>query len=311
MTTEHEAEATRLTGVRLPPSLRRPSSIPWESVLDVVAAITFAIAVWQTGATGDPAAAPVLALIAAAVVTRRKVPLAATIAATLASGLVLLTPGAVIAVWTLAQVVLFTAALRLLPRIVIILGALHAATLYLGALVTFAESPVSSLALITPVWTVAVIAVGFALRTQRAYVAALEQHADAAVRNRETVARQRIGEERLRIARDLHDSLAHTIAVAGIHALAAEATIETAPAEARHALQQIHATMRSTQSELQGIVRVLRIAAEDSAPVAGQDAIPALVDSFTRAIRIDYRPTTLPPWTRSPPPRCTGWCKRG
>ncbi|WP_223694878.1 sensor histidine kinase [Leifsonia poae] len=296
MESEFVAGVARRHGARLLPSLRRPSSVPWEGLLDIAAAIAFVAAGYQGFASADAGVAPVLLVIAAAVCVRRRFPLGSMIAATVTSGFVLLTPEAVIAVWTMAQVVLFSAALRVRPRVVIAFAAVHAAALYVGALVTFGESPFSPLVLITPVWTLAVTSFGFALRTQRSYVAALEQRADDAARGKEAEAQRRIGEERLRIARDLHDSLAHSIAVAGIHALAADATVDSAPELAHRSLRQIHDTMRTTQAELQGILRVLRVSDADrvSETVAGQAGIPALIDSFRALLQIESTLEDIP-----------------
>lgn len=277
-------------GARLLPSLRRPSHIPWEALLDAVAAIALLAGFTGVGGTTlHPASLALLAVGGVAAIARRHFPLVTTIGVTVASGLVLLTPDSAIPVWTIAQVVLFSAALRCRPQATIALGSLHAATLYLGALVALHAPPLSPAALITPLWTIAVVSLGFALRTQRAYVAALEVQAHNEARTRESETLHRIGEERLRIARDLHDSLAHSIAVVGVHALAAEATIDQAPELARRSLQEIHSTMRATQSELQQILRILRHGDErDTAvePVAGAAGVPALISSFQETMHV-------------------------
>ena len=60
-------------------------------------------------------------------------------------------------------------------------------------------------------WIIAVLVVGIAVRYYRLYVASIVERAERAERTREEEARRRVAEERLRVARDLHDLLAHSI----------------------------------------------------------------------------------------------------
>lgn len=65
-------------------------------------------------------------------------------------------------------------------------------------------------------WLLAVVAFGEAVRIHREYLAATTERAERAERTREEEAARRVAEERLRIARDLHDLLAHSITLIGV-----------------------------------------------------------------------------------------------
>ena len=73
------------------------------------------------------------------------------------------------------------------------------------------------------------IALADAVRNRRAYVAAVEERARRAEESREQEARRRVGDERLRIARELHDVLAHHIAVINVQAGVAGHLLERQP----------------------------------------------------------------------------------
>jgi hypothetical protein len=70
-------------------------------------------------------------------------------------------------------------------------------------------------------WVGVVAAIGDAVRSRRAYVAAIEERAVRAEQTREEEARRQVAEERLRIARELHDVVAHHVAVVSVQAGAA------------------------------------------------------------------------------------------
>ena len=95
----------------------------------------------------------------------------------------------------------------------------------------FAEAPsrTASLAFFTRATNIALVAAaalgGYAYRTHRAYVYAVEQRAEEAERSRETEAARRVEEERVRIAREVHDITAHSLSAVSIQAAAAERTL--------------------------------------------------------------------------------------
>ncbi|WP_169806958.1 sensor histidine kinase [Actinomadura macra] len=110
-----------------------------------------------------------------------------------------------------------------------------------------------------------VVAIAIAVqvwRSHRARVAAITERAERAERTRDEEARRRVAEERLRIARDLHDLLAHSITVIGVQAGAAAHLVRgdrpMDRAELGEALASIAATCRDARTELRGTLQVLR-----------------------------------------------------
>jgi signal transduction histidine kinase len=96
-----------------------------------------------------------------------------------------------------------------------------------------------------------------------------------AVRNRrawaEEVAERRVQEERLRIARDLHDVMAHTVAAMNVQAGVAADVVDDSPEEAKTALGAIREQSRAAIAELKAAVGVLR-----AAPAPGLAGLEAL-----------------------------------
>jgi signal transduction histidine kinase len=130
------------------------------------------------------------------------------------------------------------------------------------------------------------LAVGDAARSRRAYIAEVEERARRAERDREMEVARRIAEERLRIARDLHDVVGHHLALINVQAGVAEHVLEDRPVQAHEALGHIRFSCREALGDLQQIVGLLRQPddpAEPTEPVAGLDALPDLLDSFRRS----------------------------
>jgi signal transduction histidine kinase len=100
--------------------------------------------------------------------------------------------------------------------------------------------------------------VGDRTRTQRAYVAELEERALSLRRERDEQVRRAGEEERMRIARELHDVVAHNVSVIAVQAGAARVTAGTAPKQALETLGLIERTARSTLAELRTVLGVLR-----------------------------------------------------
>jgi signal transduction histidine kinase len=130
--------------------------------------------------------------------------------------------------------------------------------------------------------------VGDMIRTRRAH---------AAERRTQAVT-QAATDERLRIARELHDIVAHSIGIIAIQAGVGRRVIETQPEEARKALDTIEATSRETLAGLRGALGRLR--QTDPGPVRGLAELDKLIDSTLLAgVRIELRRTgavrPLPP----------------
>jgi signal transduction histidine kinase len=130
------------------------------------------------------------------------------------------------------------------------------------------------------------LAAGLATRNRRAYVAAIVERADRAERTRELEARRRVAEERLRIARDLHDAAAHQIAAINLHAGVASNALPERPEEAERALAVIRDAARGVLDEISALLRVLRDESDLGAvpePVAAAEELDALVETFGRS----------------------------
>ncbi len=114
---------------------------------------------------------------------------------------------------------------------------------------------------------------GFALRGHQDYVAETEQRAIAAERSREEEAARRVEEERVRIAREIHDITAHSLSAVSIQAAAAERLLSIDPASAQEAIRSVRATSKNALDEIRSMIGVLRsndVSAE-MAPTAGTE----------------------------------------
>lgn len=128
---------------------------------------------------------------------------------------------------------------------------------------------------------------GLLVRGQRERSAALRERLELAERTREEVARRRVEEERLRIARDLHDVVAHTLTQINVQAGVARHLLEREPGRAGETLASIARTSKDALDELRGIVGVLR--ASDEAPLQPPPGIDVLGD-----LAADWRRRGLP-----------------
>jgi len=128
-------------------------------------------------------------------------------------------------------------------------------------------------------------ALGDAARSRRAYIAAIEQRAIDAERTREDEARRRVEEERLRIARELHDVTAHSLSIIALHAGAAEKAVKRDPDAAIEALRTIRVTSKDSLDELRAMLGVLRSADEDAplSPAGRLERLPELVRTVEQA----------------------------
>lgn len=131
-------------------------------------------------------------------------------------------------------------------------------------------------------WIVAFLAFGICVRYHRQNVAAAEERAERAERSREEEVRRRVAEERLRIARDLHDLLAHSITLVGVRTSVAAHVLEADPrhldrAAVARILEDIAETCRSARGELRAALEVLRYGPDnDRDPLPGLGALPDL-----------------------------------
>jgi signal transduction histidine kinase len=127
---------------------------------------------------------------------------------------------------------------------------------------------------------IAPILAGEALRSRRDYRSVAGERLALVKLNRQQEAQRRVAEERLRIARDLHDVIAHTLTTINVQAAVAGHLLDSRPEQARHALTVIEEASRDGIGELRAILGVLRdpdgIASLHPAP--GLDEVPDLVE---------------------------------
>jgi signal transduction histidine kinase len=121
-------------------------------------------------------------------------------------------------------------------------------------------------------------------------------------RTQEEEAQRRVTEERLRIARELHDVVSHTISTINVQAGVAAHVLDDRPEQAREALLAIKATSKEALRELRAILGVLRDVddAEPRAPAPGLADLDALVHTAVRAgvptrVTVSGEPRALPP----------------
>ncbi|QES50469.1 two-component sensor histidine kinase [Streptomyces venezuelae] len=135
-------------------------------------------------------------------------------------------------------------------------------------------------------WTGMAAAAGDAVRSRRAFVDAIRERAERAERTREEEARRRVAEERLRIARDLHDVVAHHIALVNVQAGVAAHVMDKRPDQAKEALAHVREASRSALNELRATVGLLRQSGDPEAPTEpapGLAVLDELVDTFRHA----------------------------
>ncbi|MEW2420380.1 sensor histidine kinase [Streptomyces nigra] len=151
-------------------------------------------------------------------------------------------------------------------------------------------------------WTGIGATAGDAVRSRRAVVTAIRERAERAERTREEEARRRVAEERLRIARDLHDVVAHHIALVNVQAGVAAHVMDKRPDQAKEALAHVREASRSALDELRATVGLLRQSGDPEAPTEpapGLDRLDDLAGTFRNAgLRVDVaradQDTTLP-----------------
>ncbi|MER5459563.1 histidine kinase [Streptomyces sp. NPDC002668] len=150
-------------------------------------------------------------------------------------------------------------------------------------------------------WILAVLIFGVDVRTYRRYIASVVGRAERAERTREEEAARRVAEERLRIARDLHDLLAHSITLIGVQTSVASHVLTVDPdrldrAAIANALDDITDTCRTARGELRTTLEVLRADGPDAAgPLPDLTALPGLVRAAKADLEVHTGRTRIAP----------------
>jgi len=163
--------------------------------------------------------------------------------------------------------------------------------LWLGWVIGTRPAPGLGSILGVAAWLFVLLAVSEIVRVRR--TGAIE-----AWRTREEEARRRASEERLRIAQELHDVLAHNISLINVQAGVALHLMDEQPEQARTALTAIREASKDALGELRSVLDILRQSGEapPRSPTAGLDDLPRLIAGAEGAgltVRTDIRP--LPP----------------
>ena len=245
-----------------------------------------------------------LVVACAALVVRRRAPVAVWLVTLTAAALsVALLEGPAPAI-VAAMVAVYTIATLRPPRTAV-LAAIATPLVLIGTYVTVSSLPWLNEATYTLAAVSAMAcAIGFAVKGNRAVLAAAEERARVAELTRDEEAQRRVTEERLRIARELHDVVAHHIAVINVQSGVARHLLESDPEAAAEALTHVREASGVVLSEMSTILGLLRTP-DDTAtdqPAPGLAQVDALVDSVRRSgttvtVRTSGAPRELAPGT--------------
>ncbi|OIJ62892.1 sensor histidine kinase [Streptomyces mangrovisoli] len=236
--------------------------------------------------TPDPLSLVLIVVGAGALVARRRAPLT-VLAITGTASLVESVTGdprapvamsAVVALYTVAAATDRATTWRVG---LVTMGVLTGAAMLAGPLPWYAQENLAIIA-----WTGIGATAGDSVRSRRAAVQAIRDRAERAERTREEEARRRVAEERLRIARDLHDVVAHHIALVNVQAGVAAHVMDKRPDQAKEALAHVREASRSALNELRATVGLLRQSGDPEAPTEpapGLDRLEELVGTFRSA----------------------------
>ncbi|WKX71800.1 sensor histidine kinase [Streptomyces sp. XD-27] len=144
---------------------------------------------------------------------------------------------------------------------------------------------------------------GDSIRTRRAYYAQLEERAARLEKEREERSKMAVAAERARIARELHDVVAHNVSVMVVQADGAAYVMDAAPEQARQALETISGTGRQALAEMRRLLGVLRTGepsdSTDYVPQPDVEQIDDLIEQVRGAglvvdFRVEGSPRPLP-----------------
>ena len=136
------------------------------------------------------------------------------------------------------------------------------------------------------------LAIGVSVRTRRLHVADLVGRAQAAARDRDQQGQIGLAAERARIAREMHDVVAHSVAVMIALADGASAALERSPDRSRAALEQLSDTGRSALADMRRVLGVLKEPGTPFEPQPGSHDLAELV-ARARAAGLPLRTTGL------------------
>lgn len=224
-----------------------------------------------------------LALGVVLLLTRRRFPVPTLVAAIASAAAVIAAIDRPTLLLPVALVVLFTVASRFPRRPAIVAGAFTTVSFVLMITGLMHRDVFDGANLAAIAWPAFATAAGAAVRSTRLNIADAQERAARAEESRELEAQRRVIEERLRIARDVHDLVAHHIAVVNVQSGVAGHLLESDPQAAAVALDVARGAASTVLDELGELLGVLRSADETgdpTAPTPRLTAIDDLISSF-------------------------------
>lgn len=183
-------------------------------------------------------------------------------------------------VWTLTVFAAFVWCLRGARALAV--GPVVGMANYAAFAIERADGWLDPVALVAVTFTLASAAAGSAVGARRQYLAEARQRVAEAKLTREAEIERRISEERLRIARDLHDLVGHQTAVVNMHLGAAEVHLPEHADRSRADLHAARAGVQAVIRETQHILAILRLSPEEDAlqPNADYNQLDGLVSTY-------------------------------
>lgn len=270
-----------------------PQAVDVAFGLLVVTVILFAIRAGRPLRVEDLAAS---ALAFALIAARRRWPLPVFGAVTAVSAAFNLHAALVGPLLAANVICTYTVASRTDRRTAVVTGAVTIVTVYVAVVIGAGRSWTDPQNAAIVVWGALSVVVGDATRIRLANLDAVEVRARQAEHSRDEEARRRVVEERLRIARDLHDVVAHHIAVINVQVGVAAHLLREQPGAAEEALAHVRHATRTVLAELSTVLDVLRSEEQDAEhasttePPPGLSRLTAMLDSLAAVgLRVEHR----------------------
>ena len=247
-------------------------------------------------------AAPAIALVVLALLARRRFPFAAPASVWVLAAALSFVDGRLVPFTASAYVAGFAAAFLLGNLRDAVRARLGLAIVLGGAAIVVYNDPSNDPGefTFTPLLFAVGWLAGFAMRERGERAEAAEVRASLAEREREAAARIAVAEERARIARELHDIVAHAVSVMVLQVGAVRHKLPEALPEDREALQGVERTGRTALGEMRRLLGAMRDDGEDArAPQRGLRSLHVLSDEVGRAglpvrLHVDGEPYPLP-----------------
>ncbi len=278
--------------------------LPWavpQRVVDalVLAAIAFGAVVRTLQATDRRWVEVAAGVVAVALVAlRRRYPAVVLAVAVVASATVIAVMSRPSILMLAAIVSLYTVAAERPTRDALLGGVFSMVVFTAVVLIVIEPGRFEGGALAAIAWPGFAAAAGSAVRGARENLAAANERAERAEAARESEAQRRVAEERLRIARDVHDLVAHHLAVVNVQAGVASHLLDDDPSTARTAIDTARSSASTAVSQLGDLLGVLRDPTDPDGPLAptpDAHAIDDLVRSFAASgLEVEHRVSGSP-----------------